>query len=140
MGDTCIRCGKDVTPDGTGGFIFGADGVPGAVCKECCARISSTTGSLIFNQTLSFGGLGVRLLKELAENPKTEVLYDEVDEDIDDVFIHRVLHWIGHENAGGPYREIEIRFRDLEIRQKPRPDRKIERTGIRYQTLGVDPI
>ena len=60
--------------------------------------------------------LDVAMLKEIASDPESELLYDEGDRSADG-YVHRVSFW--------PYRETQIDFRSLRIARDSKPDRSI---------------
>jgi hypothetical protein len=55
-------------------------------------------------------------LARVANNPKSELLYDEIDKE-PDALIHRLLFW--------PYAEFDLRFTDLELSRHPVAGRTI---------------
>jgi hypothetical protein len=61
----------------------------------------------------------VEALQEAAADRETEVLYDELDREPDGVFVHR-LQCV----AEGGYRELTIRFHELELVRTPREQRR----------------
>lgn len=100
----------------------------------CCGDLQ--TG--YFNLGLRYLGvdmnsLDISVLKELAEASGTEALYDEVDQDSDEVYVHRILFWIGREKSRDPYRDVEVRFRELDMQQTPCPDRGFDKIETRYE-------
>ena len=70
--------------------------------------------SLIYTN-VDFGFLDIRELASIARDPRTEVLYTEVDLVADGVYEHRILFW--------PRGEMTLRFRELQVRRKARNDR-----------------
>lgn len=60
--------------------------------------------------------------------PKTEVLYDEVDRASNGKFTLRLLFW--------PYREADIHFSELGMTYTPRSDRHIEHVADRFVVIG----
>ena len=83
-----------------------------------------------FDLDLTYQGVRVDLLDRavlqvIARDPKTEVLYDEVDVLDDGVFVHRVLFW-------PYYREIHVVFTGLSIARTSRPDRRVDAMSDRY--------
>jgi hypothetical protein len=63
-------------------------------------------------------------LKAIAEDPKSEALYDEVDVGNSGAWAHRILFW--------PYREIVIEFGALGLQLDPRNGRAFPRTSQLY--------
>jgi hypothetical protein len=74
------------------------------------------------------------VLKELAEAPGATALYDEVDRD--GAFVHRILFIVHDGSRRGSYRDLVIRFEDINITQVSRPDRDLDRIGSRYVQVG----
>jgi hypothetical protein len=72
-----------------------------------------TYGSAILDQA------DVAALRAAAEDPETELLYDEIDLTSDGEYLHRILFH--------PARECEIMFRDLALSMTPRADRRLVR-------------
>jgi len=79
---------------------------------------------------VDMNSLDTSMLRELAGNEAAEVLYDEVDSD--DVYIHRMLFWVGREKQRDPYRELEIRFSTFDLLQVSCLNRDIDQKGSRY--------
>jgi hypothetical protein len=63
-------------------------------------------------------------LKGIAEDPKSEALYDEVDVGKSGARAHRILFW--------PYREIVIEFGALGLQLDPRNGREFPPTAQLY--------
>jgi hypothetical protein len=81
-----------------------------------------------FDLDLDYSGVAIGstlrdILSAAAEDPETEILYDEIDQKADH-HLHRILFW--------PYREIEIEFEGLDLATLPKPDRCINKADIRY--------
>ncbi len=90
-------------------------------------------GSGYFDIDLEYGNVEitpdfVSTLRELADHPDAEVLYDEVDLSEGPAILHRLLF--------APHGEIELRFRELAIRVERRTEREVERKG--FVELEVD--
>jgi hypothetical protein len=62
-------------------------------------------------------------------DPKTELLYDEIDRGEAGAFVHRILFW--------PTRVIEIVFEEFRMRSEPRPDRHTGLARPRYVEIGA---
>lgn len=56
-----------------------------------------------------------------AENPESEILYDEIDVD-QPKYTHRILLW--------PYKEVEICFSDFSMRKTPVGSKKVQGVEI----------
>ncbi|MEQ1518921.1 MAG: DUF4085 family protein [Usitatibacteraceae bacterium] len=68
------------------------------------------------------------VLQEIATDPESELLYDEVDRSATG-YVHRVLFW--------PYREVQIDFTALRIARVPKPDRSIAADfRARFRSVG----
>lgn len=83
-----------------------------------------------FDLALSYDGVRVDLLDRavlaiIARDPRTEMLYDEVDVFDDGVFVHRLVFW-------PYYREIHVVFTGLSIARTPSANRVLEATPDRY--------
>jgi hypothetical protein len=73
---------------------------------------------------ININGCSLSDLKTIAEDPKAEVLYDEVDRSEIGPWVHRILFW--------PYREIQIEFGELDLHLESKPDRKFSRRSPVY--------
>jgi hypothetical protein len=72
--------------------------------------------------------LDVAMLQEMAADPKSALLYDEVDRS-EPGYVHRILFW--------PYRETEIHFSSLRMTREPKPDRSMAAaSGARFRSIG----
>ena len=58
------------------------------------------------------------MLKALATDPKTELIYSEIDLGPPGRFVHRILFW------SKPMCEIEVVFGSLKVSTEPRLDRE----------------
>ncbi len=65
-----------------------------------------------------------------------ELLRDEVDAIAAGLFEHRMIFWVGRDEAGGPYREIAVRFGALEMVMTRRKSRNHGGPGGIYRELG----
>jgi hypothetical protein len=61
--------------------------------------------------------LDIQLIESLVIGKRSEVLYDEVDIEEDNVFVHRMLL--------SPIEEVIVYFRNLEIKRVSKPNRSI---------------
>jgi len=79
--------------------------------------------------------LNVVLLRGLAEDVNTELLYEEVDVDESNRYVHRLLFWVGPQYATKPYREIEIRFKGISMQKRAQLARQFDRANCGYFEL-----
>jgi len=63
-------------------------------------------------------------MKAIAQDPRAEVLYDEVDTNVHNRWVHRILFW--------PYRELCVEFRKLDLRVESRDTREFTRSPNVY--------
>ena len=71
-------------------------------------------------ESVDWSSRSMNRLNEVARNEKTELLWDELDIDEEDMLIHRILFWTGDES----HTEIEIRFREFTLNQTSRDNRR----------------
>lgn len=74
--------------------------------------------SLTYTQ-VDFDLLDIEEFACIARDPRTEILYTEVDLVADGVYEHRILF--------SPHGEVTLRFRELEVQHKERADRICQR-------------
>ncbi|HZF10213.1 MAG TPA: hypothetical protein VFE33_15600 [Thermoanaerobaculia bacterium] len=69
--------------------------------------------------------LDVGMLRAIATDTETELRYDEIDLELPNSFVHRILF--------APAREIEIVFRSLRLSTEPQPDRELGEDSGQYR-------
>jgi len=84
-----------------------------------------------FDFDLEYGNVviaehSLNVLNKSIQNPRTEILYDEIDVQ-KKMSVHRFLLW--------PYQEFEIVFSQLSYVRRPALDRKVNENGERFIAL-----
>lgn len=75
-------------------------------------------------ESVDFTNSELSEMKAIAQDPRAEVLYDEVDTNIHNRWVHRILFW--------PYRELCFDFGNLNLRVESRNTREFTRSTNVY--------
>jgi hypothetical protein len=83
----------------------------------------------ILYKEVSLGVSDIALLKEIVSDPQAEALYGELEIEEPDTYIHHLMFLYESKtgNSAGDWNPVTIRFKKLELKQSPRPDRSVSR-------------